>query len=106
MQSTRYQVIENNAGGLFLFVLTPDDKVVYCHGYYEYNPGRLSANLNSLDAGDDVTLWDGNDEDGQTIYGELTDQGAQIVAEGAAGKRTLYPDLMGIAAQIEFGVEQ
>ena len=106
-----YQVIEDNGGGLALYVFgeggIDGGVVVFAHTSYEYNKGQLSIDLDNLDAGGDVALWDGNEDDPQALYDDLDnfETGWQKVAEGFDGKRNLYPKLMGTAAQLEFGVE-
>ncbi|MGC9189865.1 MAG: hypothetical protein ACP5GG_04025 [Conexivisphaera sp.] len=110
MASTEYQVIEDNAGGLALYVFgeggIDGGVVVFAHTSYEYHKGQLSADLDNLDAGGDVSLWDGNEEDPQALYDDLDkfESGWQKVAEGFGGKRYLYPELMGLAARFEFGL--
>jgi len=56
----KYQVTENNGGGLTLYVWE-DDKLIYAHAGYEYNPGQLTQDIQALNDGSDINLWDGND---------------------------------------------
>lgn len=102
----RYQVVEDNGGGLHLFVFR-GRKVVYASSGHEYRPGSLvNADLPALEAGDDTSSWDGNIANPQAAYDELTayEHGWEIVAEGNTGQRKLHPARMGRAAQLEFGV--
>jgi len=100
-----YKVIEDNGGGLSLFVLR-GSRVIWSHSGYEYSRGQLTTDLDALDAGTDVTRWDGGDDNPQGAYDSLTgyEYGWQVVATGGGGKRKVYPHHMGAAAQLEFGV--
>lgn len=103
----RYQVIEDNGGGLYLFVFGGRGKIVYASSGHEYRPGSLTSDdLPALEAGYDTATWESNEDDPQAAYNTLTsyEYGWQIVAEGGPGRRKLYPGRMGRAAQIEFGV--
>lgn len=103
----RYQVIEDNGGGLYLFVFGGRGRIVYASSGHEYRPGSLTDDdLPALEAGYDTTTWEG-EHDPQAAYSALTgyEYGWQIVAEGGIGRqRKLYPGRMGRAAQLEFGV--
>jgi|GEM_PF-2499219 hypothetical protein len=105
-----YQVIEDNGGGLSLWVWN-NDKLIFGHVGYEYLSTNadtgLVPDLNALDAGDNTSSWEGNDAT-QEDHDSLTDSeyGWKLIAEGGTGKdRTLYPDQMGRAAEIAFGIE-
>lgn len=103
----RYQVIEDNGGGLHLFVRNGRGRIVYASSGHEYRPSSLlSDDLPALEAGDDTDTWEGEGNP-QAAYDTLTsyEYGWQVVAEGGAGqRRRLYPGRMGRAAQLEFGV--
>jgi hypothetical protein len=107
-----YQVIEDNGGGLALYVFDEGGidggKVIFAHISYDGGKGQLTTDLDNLDAGGDVTVWDGCDDEPQALYDDLDnfEAGWQKVAEGADGKRTLYPTLMGTAAKLEFGIDR
>ena len=104
----KYQVIEDNGGGLHLFVFR-GRRVVFAGHDYEFNPGDLSKyDLPGLDAGDDTATWESSATP-QADYANLTshEYGWEIVADGRVGQQyKLYPDRMGRAAQIEFGVTE
>lgn len=117
MQSRyEYQVIEDNGGGLHLFVFGDgginDGRVIYAGTNFEYNDGSLRSTLDALDAGEPTHGW----EDG--MMGEMGDPhkfydqfepgtlGWAIVAQGADGKRTLFTREMGSSAQREFQIER
>jgi hypothetical protein len=101
----RYQVIEDNGGGLSLIVFR-GKKVIFSHSGYEYNQGNLTADLDALDGGDDTKSWEGNSETPQSDYDKLTsyEYGWKIVASGSNGNRKLLKANMGRAAQLEFSV--
>ncbi len=100
-----YEVIEDNGGGLHLFVFDNDNPEFYIAGF-EYSPGSLTASLDSLDGGatlDDIELWDGLVDDPQSHYGGLIahEYGWELVARNAGEGRELFPDAMGRAAEID-----
>lgn len=102
----RYQVIEDNGGGLHLFVFR-GHRVAYASSGHEYRPSSLvNDDLPALEDGDDTSTWEGNVDNPQAAYDELTsyEHGWEIVAEGSVGRRKIYPGRMGRAAQLEFGV--
>lgn len=102
----KYKVIEDNGGGLHLYVFS-GRKCVWAHTGYEYSPGNLTADLESLEAGDDPRRdWDGGEDDPQAAYDNINgyEYGWEVVAEGGKGRRKLHKARMGAAAQIEFGV--
>jgi hypothetical protein len=101
----RYQVIEDNGGGLGLYVFR-GKTVIYGHMGYEYIPGDLITGLDALDNGDNTRTWEGNSDNPQADYDSITsyEYGWKIVAEGNNGKRTLYKSCMGAAAMLEFKV--
>lgn len=102
----KYQVIEDNGGGLHLYVFS-GSKCVWAHTGYEYSPGNLVADLDALESGDDPRRdWEGGADDPQAIYDNITSysHGWEIVAEGGKNIRKLHKAKMGRAAQLEFGV--
>lgn len=100
-----YQAIENNGGGLSLFVFH-GKKVIFAHSGYEYSKGSLITDLDALDTGDDTKSWEGNEDNPQGVYDKITsyEYGWVIVASGANGNRKLFKSEMGSAAQLEFNV--
>lgn len=102
----KYQVIEDNGGGLHLYVFS-GRHCVWAYTGYEYSPGSLLESLESLENGDDPRRdWDGGVDDPQGTYDNTTSykHGWELVAEGGKGRRKLYKGRMGRAAQTEFGV--
>lgn len=105
----RFQVIEDNSGGLHLAVFNKNgDNVTYFHSGYEYNPGQLRNDIYALKCGANPEIeWDGNcggytyeyHTDPQILYDELTsyEYGWNIVADNEG----IYEDNMGKSAQIE-----
>lgn len=106
MKKYSYKVTEDNGGGLALFVFK-GGRVIYAHYGYEYNPGQLSADLDALDAGGSPEDgWEGCENDPSGLWDEQGghEYGYKLVVSGANGKRELYPEHMGAAARIEFGI--
>jgi hypothetical protein len=98
----KYQVIEDNGGGLHLFIFRGDRPIAYVGGY-EARPEGLIEDLGALDAGTNIKGWELDltidpceQRDSITRY----EYGWEIVATGGGGKRTLYPDRMGAAASL------
>lgn len=96
----KYEVIETNGGSLYLIVFGEDGEVIFMHDYEE---GGLLADLEALKNGENPMLWDGNEENPQEAYDNVTSYqcGWEIVADNDG----VYPEnMMGIALE-EFGVE-
>lgn len=102
----KYEVIEDNGGGLTLAVFNENGDVDYLHSGYEYGTsGRLINDLEALKNGDNpATDWDGNEENPQAVYDNITsfEYGWEIVADNDG----IYPNKMGCAAYIEFGINR
>lgn len=98
-KTNNYQVIEDNAGGMYLFFFGPDDQVILGVENIEYaQPGDLDQITL-----DEARTWDSQLTDPQAHYDELTsfDLGWSIVAD----QNGVYSTYMGRAARIVFGVE-
>ncbi len=103
-----YEVLEDNAGQLYLAVFDDKYNCIYIHGGYEYNPGQLQEDLQALKNGDDVLQWDGNcggytweyGEAPQALYEEISP-----VCNVVADNDGIYPDKTGNNAKIEFGID-
>ena len=69
----KYEVIEDNSGGLTLAVFNENGNVEYLHSGYEYgNPGNLMMDIILLRNGaDPVRDWDGNEENPQAVYDSI-----------------------------------
>ncbi len=100
----RYQVIEDNGGGLTLVVFGSNSNVEYLHSGYQCVPGQLQQDLKALrDGNDPANDWEGNAEDPQEIYDNITSY--EYSWEVVADNDDIYPDKMGAAARIEFNVK-
>ncbi len=110
----KYEVIEDNGGGLHLAVYDESgESVVYLHSGYEYITGQLTKDLVELKNGAEPEKeWDGNcggldlefGEDPQALYDNITsyEYGWEIVADNDG----IYPNKMGGAACLEFGIDR
>lgn len=100
----KFQVIEDNGGGLTLAVFNESDKVDYLHNGYEYIKGQLLQDIQALKNGDDPAIdWEGNSENPQKAYDEMTSYqyGWEVIADNDG----IYPDKMGVAAKLEFIID-
>ena len=103
---TTYKVLEDNGGGLHLFVFR-GLRVIAGYSNFEYAPGTLTPCLDALDDGDDMHTWDGAIDKPRSAWDKISgsEYGWEIVAEGGRNKtRHLYKARMGRSAQREFGV--
>lgn len=110
----KYEVIEDNGGGLHLAVYDESgESVVYLHSGYEYITGQLTKDLVELKNGAEPEKeWDGNcggldfefGEDPQALYDNITsyEYGWEIVANNDG----IYPNKMGGAACLEFEIDR
>ena len=99
----KFEVIEDNGGGLALVVFGDSGNVEYVHSNYEYNAGQLLEDIVALkQGGDPVKEWDGNEDDSQGWYDNITsfEYGWEVVANNEG----IYPEKMGFAAMREFGI--
>ena len=100
-----FEVIEDNGGGLSLFIFDSKGRVEYAHTGYEHVQGQLSADLADLaEGGNPVVEWEGCEEDPQGVYDSITSYrggGWEVVADNNG----IYPNLMGSAAALEFGID-
>lgn len=102
----KYEVIEDNGGGLHLVVFGTDGKAEYLHSGYEYGThGDLINDLQALKDGDNPVIdWEGNVENPQEVYECMTS--FEHCWEVVADNEGIYPDKMGCAACLEFGIEK
>jgi len=94
----RFEVIEDNGGGLSLWIFK-GSTLVFGHTGYEYFYGQLCESIRSLEDGGNPEGWDGNDfsiGDYRAIleHGE----GFRIIYDN----KDIYPELMGAAGRLEF----
>lgn len=101
----KYNVFEDNGGGLTLIV-SERGVPIYAHSGYEYNPGQLSEDLDALDAGANPVKdgWDNPEGDPVALEKEMLDDPINYKIVATTGRK-LFPDRMGAAASLEFGVE-
>ena len=103
-----YTVSEDDGGSLHLFLFYPDSDIpAMAFTGFEYSPGSLNASLDSLDAGDDASTWEGQVENPQEHWDYIPSHkmGCAVICYAENGKRTLKPEKMGRAGQLEFGIE-
>ena len=104
-------VVEDNAGGLYLFVFGAGGinggRVIWAHAGYEYVPGQLSQDVAALIEGCDPREWENCMDNMQTVYDNMMDSDAyEVVAQVHGRKMHLFPRRMGRNAMIEFGVDE
>ena len=101
----KFIIIEDNGRGLTLVVFDDNkpDKVSYLHTGYEYILGQLTNDLIELANGADPSTWEGCEENPEEIYNDFKSyDGWEIIADNNG----LYPDKMGAAGRLEFGIEK
>jgi len=104
----RFQVIEDNGGGLYLVVFDDDDACIWYASGYEYSPANLQEDIAALKEGSHPVAdeWESNIPDGctpQQLYDKLTsyEYGWQIIADNDG----IYPGCMGAAGRAVFGLD-
>lgn len=107
MKKIRAKVIEDNGGGLHLYVFDAQDNVIYAHSGYEYEGNNLVEDIDNLISSGSVDGWDGCDENPQEEYAEImkNEYGYENVANIIYGTCYLHTERMGVAAKLAFGVE-
>lgn len=103
--ATSYQYIEDNGGGLFLFVFDADDGIVAGIQDLEYAaPGEWGDVATDLESDPiaAVQTWEGQMEDAaeQWNYIQSHEFGYAVVCENGR----IYPNRMGAAAKRYFGI--
>lgn len=104
------EVIEDNGGGLALFV-KEDDKVIYGHHGYEACGKALLDDIEAYINNPDTSDWEGNMDDPQAAYDSYKDRdeygqyvgphGWQVVYRyETSGTSIVYHDRMGAAASL------
>lgn len=112
----KWNVYEDNGGGLTLCVFE-DDQCIYIHTGYEYNKGQLKEDLKALESGEDPKEWEGNlvdeirektgnpDLTAQELYEQqfdITDNEAKPGMWLIADQDGVYTDNMESAGRNEF----
>jgi hypothetical protein len=101
-----FKAIEDNAGGLHLFVFESDRCIYAAHGFEEGLGGLTDAIKSIADGSDPTNDWDGGDENPEASWAEHEAReerwphGYKTVAD----EDGQYPDVMGRAARREFGL--
>lgn len=106
-----YKVIEDNGGGLTLVVFAQDGETIeFIHTGYEYNQGWLAENLEALKSGDNPGEdWDNNElgsENPKDLESWFPWNEKGIEWNVVADNDGIYPENMGEAAKIEFGIDR
>lgn len=96
--SNKYQVIEDNGGGMYVFFFDGDRVILGIENVEYAQPGDLD-NINL----DEVETWDSQLDDPQAAYDNITsfEFGWSVVSD----QDGVYPDRMGRAAEIVFQIE-
>lgn len=112
----RYEIFEDNGGGITMFVLDTNGTPIWGHSGYEFVPNQLKKDITILQNTNSVEDWDGNgvysginftswnDIDGglQGCYDELkNDEYVDLIADSDG----IYPNNMSTVAAEAFGVE-
>lgn len=103
-----YSVIEDNGGGLHLFVFKAGkDKPVAAFSGFEYTKGSLIESLDGLDKGEDMRGWEGKAPNAQEFWDSVlaSEYGYATICYRVDGERTIEAHKMGRAGQIEFDIE-
>ena len=112
----KYEIFEDNAGGLYFCVIDEDDTCVRIIENWEYDSkgGNLWEAVTELMADPDIwRSWDGDitdriEQTTEYIYRELSEgEGMELIADGDTdGIVMAYPDRMGAAGLLAFGLER
>lgn len=107
----KYEVYENNAGGLTMFVWdAKGENVTYAHSGYEYTQGTLKQDIVAIQAGESPDDWDGNGSYTGLSFDTWEDMGLDLADvyretveynELVADNDGVYADKMGRSAEIE-----
>ena len=102
-----YQVIEDDAGNLYLAVFDDNDECIYLASGFEYDPENLQASIAALRGGGHPVQdrWESDFPDDyipQQLYDKLfgDEHGWEIIADDAG----VYPERMGAAGRMAFGL--
>lgn len=107
---SRYEVIEDNGGGLTLFVFDGNNVARHAFPNLEYlSHDDFMSGLDQLEAEWDISDWEGDFNDPHGLYMQITgyNHGWEVVADCQRdNERDIYPDCMGFAAMEAFGIER
>lgn len=102
----RTELIEDNGGGLHMFVFNGDDEAIaYFNGFEHSDSGSAVNDLNLADS--DYESWDNPQDDPQGSYDEFCrdEHGSKLIAEKNNKGIHLYVDRMGRAGQNYVGID-
>jgi hypothetical protein len=109
----RYQIIEDNGGGLHAFIWDRHGRLKFGIGDLEYlEPEDFLITLADLEypatKAEDVKEWEGHYTDPRGVYKMLTEGefGWRLIACNPGGKRVTYPDRMGAAGRRAFAITE
>lgn len=106
-----FVAVEDNAGGLTLYIFNARGEIVYSHSGYEFNQGQLSADIKELLSSDSIAGWEGNElsaenpDGGWNFAMDRMGLGIETVAvsdEKSLTGVTFFPEKMGNNANDEF----
>lgn len=114
--TNKFNVIEDNAGGLTLVIFNNDNEIEYIETDFQYDPGSLVSVLEKLSYGDDLSDSEENllDNSFEVSFVENPNRleswfpeeqykiGWNIIADNDG----IYHEVMGTAGQIEFGIRR
>jgi hypothetical protein len=106
-----YQVIEDNAGGLHLFVWHANTLRFGCYNLEHISHDDFMATLTYIETPGatlkELARWDSQYDDVQAAYDYTTANalGYESIAVYEDGQRTIHPDRMGRAGQTAFGID-
>ncbi len=100
-----YKYIEDNAGGLFLFVFDGNEIIAGIQDLEHAQPGEWIEVKDALSADPiaAISTWEGHMDDPETLWNDMLayDYGYEPVCENGI----VRPDHMGRAAQRYFGID-
>ena len=107
----RYQIIEDNAGGLHCFVWAHGRIVWGCFNLEYLSPSDFGDTLAYIESPSadlaELRRWDSLYDNPRQAYDDLTssEYGWQVIAANPGGKRKLWPWRMGAAGTLAFAID-
>lgn len=107
----RYQIVEDNAGGLHCFVWAHGRIAWGCYNLECLSPSDFGETMNYIESPEaDLTAlrrWDSLYANPRQAYEDLTfsEYGWQVIAANPGGRRKLWPWRMGVAGTRAFGLD-
>ena len=100
-----YVVAEDNAGGLFLFIVDGNGEIAHAYGNFEYDPGSLTEALHELEDDSEAYMhWENDmcDFHDVDVLAFCEDNSLQVIKHCGV----TWVDRMGAAARIEFAITE